>query len=139
MTRLCDVCGAEYAPKLSTSRYCSDRCRQRKRRGASVRAAVAQTAPERTSFVYETMLAELQRHGVDLTSYEAASALRLAELFDDPTNSPTDLVAYSRELRQKAQKLLRLQPEWLPRHRRAAVASPPDELARRRRDPDGAA
>ena len=36
MQRPCDVCGESYEAKRATSKYCSDRCKMRKARGAPV-------------------------------------------------------------------------------------------------------
>lgn len=51
MQRPCDVCGEVYEAKRATSKYCSDRCKMRKARGAVTRSGgekVAQLAPEPT-------------------------------------------------------------------------------------------
>ena len=49
MQRPCDVCGVEYEAKRATSKYCSDRCKMRKARGAVTKAegdGVPKLAPE---------------------------------------------------------------------------------------------
>lgn len=49
MQRPCDVCGESYEAKRATSKYCSDRCKMRKARGAVTKAEKVPTlAPEHT-------------------------------------------------------------------------------------------
>src|SRR5687768_10840835 len=51
MQRPCDVCGESYEAKRATSKYCSDRCKMRKARGAVTRPEaekVPKLAPKHT-------------------------------------------------------------------------------------------
>jgi hypothetical protein len=72
MQRPCDVCGESYEAKRATSKYCSDRCKMRKARGA-VTAAEAESIP--------TLVPD---HTEGPVTESALVTLRAAERVDSP-------------------------------------------------------
>lgn len=119
-SRHCDVCRVEYEAKLPTSRYCSDRCRQRRHRGgpASVigarggatAAPVSQLTPEAAPGPVEARLAaDLSRLVTAHPMGEALAAMsvHLARVLD--AGAGLTLAAVTRELRANLLELARFQ------------------------------
>lgn len=81
MERTCDVCGEQFEAKSKRAKYCSDRCRQRRHRGAGSVADV-RTLPTPTATVEaqtRTKLEEVDRLDTPL----GQAALVLARRLDD--------------------------------------------------------
>lgn len=83
----CSVCASEFEARLSTAKYCSDRCRSR--------ARVARSQP-RPKGLLATVEAELKAAG-RLNSSGGQLALELARLITSP--GTTGLATLSKELR----------------------------------------
>lgn len=102
MTRSCDCCGREYEAKRSTSRYCSDVCRMRIKRGPnSPRLTVVESTEPRTpGSLLGSVMVELEAAGV-LDTGAGRLAVKLATRIDDPNSndSGSAVAALSRELR----------------------------------------
>lgn len=83
----CVVCGETFTARDRRARYCSDRCRKRKARGADIVPLPAtepekQTAPQRGPCYTATLrtLTEADRHDTPL----GVAALALAQRIDNP-------------------------------------------------------
>lgn len=85
MQRPCDVCGESYEAKRATSKYCSDRCKMRKARGAVTKTEgdkVPTLAPEHVDGpVTESALVTL-REAERVESPLGQAALALARRVD---------------------------------------------------------
>lgn len=94
MQRPCDVCGESYEAKRSTSKYCSDRCKMRKARGAVTKTEKVPTlAPEHTDGpVTETALVTL-RATERLETPLGQAALVLARRVDQGRDTGAGLAA----------------------------------------------
>lgn len=88
MTRECSVCKVGFEAQRSTARYCSDRCRQRAKRGVN-------TSSGGDSLV-EAVTRELTRAGAADT-YAGQLALELARQLTSP--GVTGISSLSKELR----------------------------------------
>lgn len=113
----CEICGTAYEARRASSRFCSDRCRQRRRR--------APGTPRSTSLpplgLVEAARRELEAVGLQ-GSVLAAVALALAERIESPTETGSAVASLSREFRAVMDQLAG----------RAAVVDPLDELNARR-------
>lgn len=103
MQRPCDVCGETYEAKRATSKYCSDRCKMRKARGAPTEHADPVPlgpvdAPEPEIGPVE---AETRRHlaGVDReTSVLGQTALVLARRLDHGRDTGAAMASVAKQL-----------------------------------------
>lgn len=103
MQRPCDVCGETYEAKRATSKYCSDRCKMRKARGAPVKHADA--IPLRPADVLESEIgpveAETRRHLAEVdreTSVLGQTALVLARRLDYGRDTGAALASVAKQL-----------------------------------------
>ena len=144
MIRACNACGESYEAVLSSSRFCSARCRQWSHRnpGAAVRAqswtgdrpATGPNGPVAapSSLVRAAVLADLAAVGRD-GSFLGAVALGLAEQIDASTNGQ-GAAPLIRELRQTMAAALTgpFGPVAALSVPSGTVADPLDELRARR-------
>ncbi len=111
MDRTCEVCGAGYAARRATAKYCSPKCRKRaadrrEAERAAERAASAQVSVSRpgrtepsTEFA-DRIAAELEAAG-RLDSVAGRQALLLARRLEDPeTSFGSAAASLSKELRE---------------------------------------
>lgn len=129
MTSTCECCGREYVAKRSTSRFCSDVCRMRSKRGGSapkLRVVKAGDSPTRKhdSSLLGSVMIELEQMG-HLETAGGRIAITLATRLDNPdsTDSGSAVASLTRELRAVLAELA---------SRKVASADPMDELRRRR-------
>jgi hypothetical protein len=61
--RACDVCLVEYVAKRPSSRYCSDRCRQRAKRGGMARTGAVKLPPPVDTPLLAAVRRELETAG----------------------------------------------------------------------------
>ncbi len=126
IARCCAFCGTAYAAKLSTSRFCSDRCRKRNER--TPRDALSVSAPSSTaqSELVEAARRELGAVGQADTPL-GQMALVLAGRIASGSETGAATAALSKELRAVMARVTREAPVGV---------DPVDELrARRARRP----
>ena len=123
MRKSCSVCGSPYEARLARRRYCSDRCRQRRRAHPDLVSAVvvedpAPVAPGPVEVAVRRALAGADRSG-------APAVLALAKKLDGypASESGSGLAALSRELRAGMRHALAGRP---------LAVDPLDELRARR-------
>jgi hypothetical protein len=114
MQRNCDVCGRSYAAKRSTSKFCSDTCRQR--------AARAPGAPEASESGLVAVITRDLKAAGRLETAAGQQALILAGRLGWPMDSGSSQAALSRALTEVLAVALD----------GAAAADPLDELRARR-------
>ena len=124
MQRVCDCCGRTYEAKRSTSRYCTDICRMRAKRGTPMPLHVverpAEQQPKPDGSLLGSVLVALNEAGtIDAPAGRLAAQLA-ARLCDPNANdSGSAVAALARELRA-------VLAEAIPT--RAASASPLDAI-----------
>lgn len=103
MQRPCDVCGEIYEAKRSSSKYCSDRCKTRKARGAPTEHA--DPVPLRPVDTPEAEIgpveAETRRHLAEVdreASVLGQAALALARRLDYGRDTGTALASLAKQL-----------------------------------------
>lgn len=134
MDRSCEVCGARYAPKRATSKYCSPACKkrafdQRAAERAAARSAeksqVSESAqrPARSTELTDRVTAELEAAS-RLDTVAGRQALLLARRLEDPeTSFGSAAASLSKELREVMAEAMA---------GAAKEGDPVDELLRRR-------
>lgn len=96
--RVCDVCGIEYLAKRPSSRYCSDRCRQRAKRAGMAGTPGAARLPSSTDTpLIRAVTAELESAG-EVDSWLGRAALMLALRLGDPACPSSAVARLSKEL-----------------------------------------
>jgi hypothetical protein len=102
MQRPCDVCGEIYEAKRATSKYCSDRCKMRKARGAPVEGVSAASLPVETPDAeIGPVEAEARRHLAEVdceTSVLGQAALALARRLDGGRDTGTAMASLAKQL-----------------------------------------
>ena len=111
MDRSCEVCGASYAAKRATAKYCSPKCRKRaadrreaeraaERAASSQVSASDQRRPEPSTEFADRIAAELEAAG-RLDTVPGRQALLLARRLEDPeTSFGSAAASLSKELRE---------------------------------------
>jgi hypothetical protein len=98
LQRLCEVDGVEFEARRSTAKYCSDKCRQRARRGTKAAAAVARTSTdEQAGGLVEAVRKQLAEAG-RLNTVDGQAALVLAK--QATATGATGVSALIKEMRQ---------------------------------------
>ena len=106
MVRSCPMCGEPFASSRPSAKFCSDRCRQRNKRGsAPVPAKPIDTKSEETTRLVQLVSAELERAG-KLDSPLGEQAVQLAVLMTQPGGTQGGVAALSRELRSVLEVVL---------------------------------
>lgn len=124
MRKSCSVCGEGFEAKSARRRYCSDRCRQRKRAHPDLVAAVVAGAP--VPVAPGPIEVAVGRELADADRAQAAAVTAVAQKMDryPASESGSGLAALSRELQAGLRRALA--------DRRPPDVDPLDELRRRR-------
>jgi hypothetical protein len=96
--RYCVVCGVEYLARRPSSRYCSDRCRQRAKRGGTARPGAAKLPPPVDTPLLAAVRRELEAAG-RADSWLGRAALMLAWRLGDPACPSAAIAPLPKELR----------------------------------------
>lgn len=126
MIRNCDVCGIEYLAKLTRSKYCTPRCRQRALRAPGLYTATRATVtalPEQPGPLEAATLSELTAGGRQSTTLGIAVLILARAIESGTPQTGSALAALIREQRAALEAAL---------EGAKTALDPGDELMRRR-------